>query len=70
MTTDAEEHACRIATARQMILDLNEAFKVLGREGYEIDAQVETVTSFETKNKNRSYASYPRLHIRFLKDCE
>lgn len=65
MTTDAEEHACRIATARQMIIDLNEAFKVLGLEGYEIYTQIETVS---VMNENKG--QFPRLHVRFLKEAE
>jgi len=66
MTTDAEEHACRIATARQMIIDLNEAFKVLAAEGITIDAEIVDYYRYAEGDTRRT----PELKIKFLKDCE
>lgn len=67
MIEDNEEAICRVATAKQMMLDLNKAFQWFTVNGYEVDAHIEGVVTQATGYKS---VSTPRLAIRVWKEVE
>lgn len=67
MTIEDEDLICRIATARQMILDLNKAFEKLAQADLAIDLQIENVVTMAQGYKT---IKTPRIILRVWKEIE
>jgi len=67
MTIENEEAICRAATARQMAMDLNEAFRWFTANGYQVDAHIEGVFTEAIGYKS---IRTPRLSVRVWQEVE